>query len=108
MHSHSSFAQILNTGTVNVGISGADRSSGIGGYNSNGGFALRGSVTQNGAAGAQFAEISVPEEKFQDALVSSDISRDDVSEIINDMNLESICVEGKGYCYRRTRTHDIL
>ena len=46
-------------------------------------------------------EPAVPEEKFQDALVSSGISRNDISRIIGDMKLEQVCIEGMGWAYRR-------
>jgi hypothetical protein len=50
----------------------------------------------------QFAEISVSKEKYQDALVSRlGIPRNDVLRKINNMNLEEVCIEGKGYCYKR-------
>ena len=49
-----------------------------------------------------FAEISISEEKFQNALASRlGISQDDISKIINDMNLDEVFVEGKNWCYRR-------
>ena len=49
-----------------------------------------------------FAEISIPEEKFQNTLTSRlGISQDDISKIISDMNLYNVFVEGKGWCYRR-------
>lgn len=49
-----------------------------------------------------FTEISIPEERFHDALASRlGISQDDVSKIINGMNLDEVFVEGKDWCYRR-------
>jgi len=49
-----------------------------------------------------FAEISISEEEFQNALASKlGISQDDVSKIINSMNLDEVFVEGKNWCYRR-------
>jgi hypothetical protein len=48
-----------------------------------------------------FIEVAISQEKFQDELVSNGISRNDVPRIINDMNLEEVCIEGKGWAYRR-------
>ena len=49
----------------------------------------------------RFIEPAVPEEKFQDALMSGGIPRDDVSKIISNMRLEQVYIEGEGYAYRR-------
>lgn len=49
-----------------------------------------------------FDEISISEDKFHNALASKlEISQDDVSKIINGMNLDKVCVEGKSWFYRR-------
>jgi hypothetical protein len=52
-----------------------------------------------------FSEISISEEKFHKALEVSGISKshqhDVTMEIIRDMDLESVCIEDKGWCYRR-------
>jgi hypothetical protein len=51
MYSHNAFAQILNIGIANAGISGADMAlSGTGSYNSNG-FFLGDTTEQSGAGG---------------------------------------------------------